>query len=242
MIKNNMMPLQRTIPKIACNHKQKNRLVTDSHEVLCSDCGVVLEMDNQQEHTVESTLNLFQQVENGGRATKIEAAKHIHEQKFLSSTFSNACSKLGLPSYAFHDAWRTFSRLERNTDINANAAIALFSLFTSCRRYSIPKTQNEIRNAIAFAFSVKRVPTLLKSCLFVHSLVLTMTSKEQARIAFQPVPNSFEYYLNIHINRIQRNVDRETLRDNARRIARSLTGNNEYRARIAVQLIKGELC
>ncbi len=217
-------------------------MITESHEVLCSDCGVVLEIDNSQEHAVESALNLFQQVENGGRTTKIEATKRIHEQRFLSSTFSNACSKLGLPNYASHDAWRTFSKLEKKTDINASAAIALFSLFTSCRRYSIPKTQNEIREAIAFAFSVKRVPTLLKACLFVHSLVITMTSKEQTRIVTNCTPDSFEYYLNININRIQKHIDRETLRDNARRVAGSLTGNNEYRARIAVQMIMGKIC
>ncbi len=237
-----MMLFQKSIPKIACLHRLKNRIVTEAHEVLCIDCGVILAIDNLQEYTIESALNLFQQVENGGRATKIEATKRIHEQRFLSSAFSNACSKLGLPNYASHDAWRTFSKIEKKTDINANAAIALFSLFTSCRRYSIPKTQHEIREAIAFAFSVKRVPTLLKACLFVHSLVITMTSEERTEIGSNRTPDSFEYYLNIHINRIQKCVDRETLKDHARRIARSLAGNNEYRARMAVQMIRGELC
>ncbi|MGI0004406.1 MAG: hypothetical protein ACREAX_03815 [Candidatus Nitrosotenuis sp.] len=236
-----MMSLQRSIPRIACSHRPQVRVVTESHEILCSNCGVVLEIDNLQEHTIESTLNLFQQIEKGCRTVKIEAARRIHEQKFLSSTFSNACSKLNLPNHVSHDAWRTFSKLEKKIDINANAAIALFSLFTSCRRYSIPKTQNEIGEAIAFAFSVKRVPSLLKACSFVHSLVITMTAKEQTRIASDCMSDSFEYYLNIHINKIQKQLDRETLRDNARRIAGSLTGNNEHRARIAVQMIRGAL-
>lgn len=233
--------MQKPIPKIACLHRPKVRMITESHEILCSDCGVVLEIDNHQEHAVESTLNLFQQIEKGGRSVKIEAARRVHEQKFLSSTFSNACSKLDLPNHASHQAWRIFSKLEKTTDINANAAIALFSLFTSCRRYSIPKTQDEIREAIGFTFSVKRVPSLLKACSFVHSVTVTMTAEEQTKIASDCASDSFEYYLNIYTNRIKKQIDRETLRDNARRIAGSLTGNNEYRARIAVQMIKGGL-
>jgi transcription initiation factor TFIIIB Brf1 subunit/transcription initiation factor TFIIB len=202
---------------------------------------VVLGIDNIQECTVESTLNLFQQVEAGGRAVKLDTSSRIHGQKFLSSSFSNACNKLGLPDYASHDAWRTFSKLEKNTDINANAAIALFSLFTSCRRYSIPKTQDEIIQAVAFAFSVKRVPTLLRACSLVHTIMLTMASKDQAKVIPDCAADSLEYYLNIHVNSVQKQIDRETLKNNARRIAGALTGNNEYRARIAVQMIRGVL-
>lgn len=202
---------------------------------------MILGIDNLQECTVESTLNLFQQIEKGGRAVRLEASSRIHGQKFLSSSFSNACNKLGLPDYASHDAWRTFSKLGKNTDINANAAIALFSLFTSCRRYSIPKAQDEIRQAVAFAFSVKRVPTLLRACSLVHSIMLSMASEEQVRIVSDCAANSLEYYLNIYVNGVQKQLDRETLKANARRIAGTLTGNNEYRARIAVRMIMGVL-
>jgi transcription initiation factor TFIIIB Brf1 subunit/transcription initiation factor TFIIB len=216
-------------------------MITESHEVLCSNCGVVLDMDNLQEHSIESTLNLFQQIEKGCKTARIEATKRIHGQKFLSSTFSNACSKLGLPNHASLDAWKIFSKLEKKSDINANASIALFSLFTSCKRYSVPKTPDEIKEAIMFAFSLKRVPSLLKACSLVHSLLMTMTAEEQKRVISGCKTDSFEYYLNIHINKIQKPIDRETLKDKARRIAKAFQGNNEYKARIAVQMAKGVL-
>jgi transcription initiation factor TFIIIB Brf1 subunit/transcription initiation factor TFIIB len=229
------------MPKIACIHKPEAQMTTESHEILCSCCGVVLDIDNFQESNTESSLNLFQQVEKGSRTARIEATKRIHEQKFLSSTFSNACSKLGLPNYASLDAWKMFSRLEKRSDINANAAIALFSLFTSCRRYSIPRTQSEIKEAVAFAFCVRRTPTVLKACSFVHSLLLSISSKEQSRIVSDSQSDSFEYYLNIHINKIQKPIDRETLKHKARRLARLLAGNNEHKARMSVQMLKGFL-
>lgn len=198
-------------------------------------------MDNLQEHNIESTLNLFQQIEKGCKTARIEATKRIHEQKFLSSTFSNACSKLGLPNHASLDAWKIFSKLEKKSDISANASIALFSLFTSCKRYSVPKTPDEIKEAIMFTFSLKRVPSLLKACSLVHSLLMTMTAEEQKRVISDCKTDSFEYYLNIHINKIQKPIDRETLKDKARRIAKAFQGNNEYKARIAVQMAKGVL-
>jgi transcription initiation factor TFIIIB Brf1 subunit/transcription initiation factor TFIIB len=216
-------------------------MITESHEVLCSNCGVVLDIDNLQEHTIESTLNLFQQIEKGSKTARIEATKRIHEQKFLSSTFSNACSKLGLPNHASLDAWKIFSKLEKKSDANANASIALFSLFTSCTRYSIPKTPDEIKEAIMFAFSLKRVPSLLKAYSLVHSLLMTMTAEEQKRVISGCKTDSFEYYLNIYINKIQKPIDRETLKDKARRIAKAFHGNSEYKARIAVQIAKGVL-
>ncbi|HWP78818.1 MAG TPA: hypothetical protein VNL34_04120 [Candidatus Nitrosotenuis sp.] len=231
--------LQKQIPRITCLHK--NHTVTDSDEILCSRCGVVLDVCSVQEGGTESTLNLFQQIQVGGKTAKIEASRRVHEQKFYSSSFSNACSKLGLPVYAALDAWTMFSRLEKRSDINANAAIAVFSLFTCCKRYAIPRTESDVKEAVMFAFSLKRTPTVLKASSFVHTLLIAMTENEKNKIISTIKIDSFEYYLNIYLSRIQNPVDRETLKDKARRIAKLFSGNDEYKARMAVRMIKGVL-
>jgi hypothetical protein len=177
----------------------------------------------------------------GGKAAKIEATRRIHEKRFRSSAFSNACVKLRLPIYAALDAWKIFSRLEKISDINANTAIAIFSLFTSCKRFAIPKTECEIREAVMFAFSLRRTPSVLKSFSFVHSLLVSITEDEKNKIVSSERRNSFEYYLNVCLNSIQNPVDRETLKDKARRLAKTFSGNDEYKARMAVKMLKGGL-
>ncbi|MEW6043495.1 MAG: hypothetical protein AB1608_04475 [Thermoproteota archaeon] len=196
---------------------------------------------NSQDHIVESALNLFQQIEVGGKTAKIEAARRVHEKRFHSSAFSNACVKLRLPIYAALDAWRLFVRLEKISDVNANTAIAIFSLFTSCKRFAIPKTEYEIREAVMFAFSLRRSPSVLKSFSFVHSLLVSITEDEKNKIIPSVRQNSFEYYLNVYLNNIQKPVDREALKDKARRLAKMFSGNDEYKARLAVRMLKGGL-
>ncbi|MEO9310377.1 MAG: hypothetical protein ABI337_08830 [Nitrososphaera sp.] len=232
-----MASLQKQIPRIFCQHKNS---IVDSHEVLCGNCGVVLDSYNVQEYSVESTLNLFQQIEMGGKTAEIEAAKRIHKERFRSSAFSNACVKLRLPTYAALDAWKTFSKLEK-ISVNANTALAIFSLFTSCKRFAIPRTENQIREAVMFAFSIKRTPSILKSLSFVHSLLISITECEKNKIVTNQRQDSFEYYLNVYLNDIQKPVDKETLKDNARRLAKTFSGNDEYRARMAVRMLRGGL-
>ncbi|MFN3655037.1 MAG: hypothetical protein ACK4TO_06890 [Candidatus Nitrosotenuis sp.] len=232
-----MSSLQKQIPRIYCLHK--NSLVVDSHEVLCASCGMVLDSYDVQDYNIESTLNLFQQIETGGKTAKIEATRRVHEKKFRSSAFSNACVKLRLPAYAALDAWKIFSKLEKISDVNANTAIAIFSLFTSCKRFAIPRTEDQIREAVMFAFSIRRTPSVLKSFSFVHSLLVSITECEKSKIITRH--DSFEYYLNVHLNDIQKPVDRETLKDKARRLAKMFSGNDEYRARMAVRMLRGGL-
>lgn len=234
-----MPSLQKQIPRICCLHK--NSAIVDSHEVLCRNCGVVLDSYDAQDHHVESTLNLFHQIETGGKTARIEAARRVHEKKFRSSAFSNACMKLRFPTYAALDAWKIFSKLVRISDANANAAIAIFSLFTSCKRFAIPRTESQIREAVMFAFSMKRAPSVLKSLSFVHSLLVSITEYEKNKIISSQRQDSFEYYLNVQLNYIHKPVDRETLKDKARQLAKTFSGNDEHRARMAVKMLRGGL-
>lgn len=216
-------------------------MVVDSHEVLCASCGMVLDSYDAQDYNIESTLNLFQQIEVGGKTAKIEATRRIHEKKFRSSAFSNACVKLRLPTYTALDAWKIFSKLEKISDVNANTAIVIFSLFTSCKRFAIPRTEDQIREAVMLAFSIRRVPSVLKSFSFVHSLLVSITECEKSKIITSQRQNSFEYYLNVYLNDIQKPVDRETFKDKARRLAKTFSGNDEYKARMAVRMLRGGL-
>lgn len=230
------MSLQK-IPKIFCLHK--NAIISDS-EILCSQCGVVLGTENFEECNSESILNLFQQVENGTKIAKIDASKRIHEKKYPSSAFSNACSKLSLPNYAAIDAWKVFCKLEKKS-MCPKSYIAIFSLFSCCKKYSIPRSQQEIRNAVMMTFCLKKVPTVLKSYTTVHQILLGLQEDEKNKVSVEHATESFEYYLNLYCSKIKKPLDIKLVKDKARRISNSISGNCEYRARMAVKMVVGSI-
>ncbi len=184
----------RKTPRITCNHRSEDQIVTESNEIVCKVCGVVLGIDDVQEASTDSTANLFQEIQPGCRPVKIEATTRIHEQKLASSSFSNACSKLKLPRHVSLDAWNMYSKLDKNTSFST-AEKASFALFVACRRHSIPKSDTEIQKSIKFAFSLNRMPTMFK----VFSLV-KITAKEKLKIKCDG-DNYLNYYLNIYSNK-----------------------------------------
>lgn len=185
------------IPRIACKHRSEDQIVTESGEIVCKSCGVVLGIDDAPETSADSTVNLFQEIQPGCKPVKIEASTRIHEQKLALSSFSNACSKLKLPRYVSLDAWNMYSKLDKNTSFST-AEKASFVLFVACRRYSIPKSDIEIQKSIKFAFSLNRMPTMFK----VFSLV-KITAKDKLKIKCDG-DNYLNYYLNIYSNKAPR--------------------------------------
>lgn len=182
------------IPRIACKHRLKDQIVTESDEIVCKSCGVVLGINDVPEISADSTVNLFQEIQPGCKPVKIEATTRIHEQKLALSSFSNACSKLKLPRHVSLDAWNMYSKLDKNTSFST-AEKASFALFVACRRHSIPKSDIEIQKSIKFAFSLSRMPTMFK----VFSLV-KITAKEKLKIKCDG-DNYLNYYLNIYSNK-----------------------------------------
>lgn len=183
------------IPRITCKHRSEDQIVTESNEIVCKLCGVVLGIDDIPETGTDSTVNLFQEIQPGCKPVKIEATTRIHEQKPALSSFSNACSKLKLPRHVSIDAWNMYSKLDRNTSFST-AEKASFALFVACRRHSIPKSDIEIQKSIKFAFSLNRMPTMFK----VFSLV-KITAKEKLKIKCDE-DNYLNYYLNIYSNKV----------------------------------------
>jgi transcription initiation factor TFIIIB Brf1 subunit/transcription initiation factor TFIIB len=183
------------IPRITCKHRSEDQIVTESDEIVCKSCGVVLGIDDVPETSADSTVNLFQEIQPGCKPVKIEATTRIHEQKLALSSFSNACSKLKLPRHVSIDAWNMYSKLDKNTSFST-AEKASFALFVACRRHSIPKSDIEIQKSIKFAFSLNRMPTMFK----VFSLV-KITAKEKLKIKCDG-DNYLNYYLNIYSNKV----------------------------------------
>lgn len=96
---------------IICEHPTKKQIITDNYEICCRVCGAIIDKDNTVETKTESIINLFQEVQPGGRPVKLEATSRIHEPKFTSSAFSNACDKLNLPKHVSLDAYRIFIKI-----------------------------------------------------------------------------------------------------------------------------------
>lgn len=193
------------IPRIACAHRPKDQIITEISEIVCKSCGIVLGISDVPETSTESVVNLFQEIQPGCKPVKIEATSRIHEQKLALSSFSNACSKLKLPRHVSLDAWNMYSKLDKNTDF-PTAEKASFALFVACRRHSIPKSDTEIQRSIKIAFSLNRMPTMLK----VFSLVKNI-AKEELKIKCDG-DNYLNYYLNIYSNKAPQQK-RDEIRD-----------------------------
>lgn len=238
------------VKNVGCQHKAECRIMTTTHEIVCKACGAVLEMDNSQEVSTESTINLFQEITAGCKPVKLESCMRIHEPKLSSSSFSNTCDKLNLPRYVSIDAWNIFVKLTKNqrtkneTVLNtknslksqnlirlSNGVIAMFSIFVSCRRFGISKSESQIKNAIKLSFSLKHLPTMLK----VFSLVKPLATE----LGIKSDENHLDYYLNMYLKKFKKR-DMYLLNGVKRQIkviADVLPGTDESKARNAVKVV-----
>lgn len=226
-----------TVPAIACLHAKEHHVVTENFEIVCKRCGVVLGMDNSQETATESTLNLYHEIEPGTKPVKAEFTKRTHEpKKSDASYFSNTCHKLDLPRHCYLEAWNTYQKLRRNTSCS-KAQIASFALFCACKRYSIPRSEDEIGDAIRMGFKVKRVPTMLAAFSKVKLLA------EGLGIPYSGEKKTEYYYLNLYLAKEQKRlgdmVNFDLIRKRAMSMFEAMNGNNEARARRAVQIALG---
>jgi len=233
-----------------CVHKSEYCIITTTHEIVCKACGAVLGMDNSQEMSTESTINLFQEIAAGCKPVKLESCMRIHEPKLSSSSFSNACNKLNLSRCVSLDAWGIFAKLTKNSHIQkeamlkvqnpktiqnpirlSNGVIATFSIFVSCRRFAVSKSELQIRNAVKLSFSLKHLPTMLKIFSLVKPLATELGIKFDER--------HLDYYLNIYFKKFTKR-DMYLLngvKRQAKMIADTLSGTDESKARNAVKVV-----
>jgi|GEM_PF-3092666 len=260
-----------TILKNQCKHKIEDQITTDDHEICCRKCGMIIDTDNTIEVRVESTANLFQEVQPGCKPVKLEFSR-IHEPKFASSAFSNACDKLNLPKHVSLDAYRIFIKIfktnkfqkqmlqqklkylqqelenksvnnhrlilkkmcetKKEVQILTNCEIAIYSLFVAIRRFGILSSPNEISNAVKFSFSVKHAPHIFK----VFSDVKPIANKLGINYDNE---DHLEYWINIHLRKSQNELNFLTneIKNQVRRISKTIHGTDEVKARLAVKIV-----
>ncbi len=217
---------------------------------------MVLGVDNSQEISTASVLNLFHEVMPGTKPVQTEFARRAHQHKSDASYFSNACDKLRLPRHCYLEAWNTYSKLRQGTSYS-KAKIASFALFTACKRYSIPRSEKEIQDAIIMTFRAKRIPTMLKvfSQIKIEAQNLGIicnnnnNNDDDGDNNFTPTQTnhvanrSQEYYLNLYLakeqQRLGSEIDFGLVRRKARSIFGAMKGNDDTKARKAVQIVLG---
>lgn len=191
-------------------------------------------MDNTEETDTRSTINLFQEIQPGGKPVRLDSAVRIHDPKFTSSVFSNACDKLNLPRHVSLDSWVIFIKLVKSPQFRKTTltygAVAMFAIFVSCRRFGISKSYSQIQRAIKLAFSIKHLPTMLKAFSILKPLALVLGIKID--------DTHLEYYINVYLRKYNKcrflPVD---IRQKIRNLAFLLPGTDEAKARHAVKIV-----
>ncbi len=141
------------IQRKSCVHESKDLITSTNHEICCRKCGTVLDIDNEQEYEATHTANLFQEVQPGSKPVKIESTKRVHEQKYTSSAFSNACDKLRLPRHVAIDAYRTFIKIHK---IKMKRKKTINRKLTETNKYKInnlSKKSTQNSNSIEYAIT-----------------------------------------------------------------------------------------
>jgi hypothetical protein len=118
----------------------------------------------------------------------------------------------------------------------SNGDIAMFSLFISCRKFGISKSDSQIRKIVELTFSVKHLPTMLK----IFSLI-----KPQAMILGIKVDEDhLDYYLNLYLKRYIKKdmILSNKIKRHLRTVAHVLPGTDEAKARNAVKIVLAGIC
>lgn len=237
--------INKVVRNTKCTHNFKDNVTLD-HEIICKSCGAVLGIEDTQGESSCVGINLFQEVQPGCKPVKLELHMRNYEQKYLSSLFSNACDKLNLPRHVSLTAWNAFIKILKNRrsknlyDLNGDclnnaflsrASIALFALFTSCRQFHISKSENEIRDAVSLAFSVKCIPTLLR--------IFSIIKPTASNLGINLDEDHLDYYLNIYLKKYNyyNTILPNNIKQQARIIALSITGSDESKARYSVKIV-----
>ncbi len=213
-----------------CSHSIQH---TVGDEVVCAKCGTVIGYDTEQDTALGSQLKLYHMVEPGSKTPKRTGI--VHDRKAESSYFSNACDKLALPKFASLEAWQNYLKITKNVNCS-RAEAACFALFVVCRRYSIPRKDEDIRDAVRMGLCVKRAPTILRS-------FSRLKNKAEELGIDCDGHKSADYYLNLYLAKAQQHLPNQSsfnkVKEKARKLFHSIDGNEESRARKAVELALG---
>ena len=104
------------------------------------------------------------------------------------SRFSNACEKMGFGQAQAQTAWTLFQRVAKTTSPRKAADAAAWSIYQTCKMYSIPASSDEILDVVKSNFGRKTMPNMLRilySCMASsdESLAATVADRGQGGIA-----------------------------------------------------------
>lgn len=200
-----------------CVHKT---IITEEGEVVCTICGCVLGYECSEITESNSSATLFHLVELGCKRTTLDKYKRV----YTSMQFSIICDKLELPSYALLEAWSIYNNLKKYSSKSKAAFIAVYNI---CRKYAIPRTEEEIRSAVLLAYKIKRLPSTLK---IMNELVDKIEVERE---------ESDNYYIYLALKRYGIEHNRDLLLKISR-IYELLKGSKKTRAERAVKIVVGD--
>lgn len=135
-------------------------------EVVCSKCGAVLGYSDydviQYKRSIEP--NLYNTFHVGSEAYSIDGtsrAIRYHNRNTYLSHFSNLCERLSLPRHIALECWMYYSKLLKSVKMGS-AELAMLVVYTLCKRYSLQRDQEEIKDTVALVYSRRCLPTIQK--------------------------------------------------------------------------------
>lgn len=133
-------------------------------EVVCSRCGAVLgySSDNPIQCNRSVEPNLYSTFHVGSVSHPMDASRSLHYNRNTNlSLFSNLCERLLLPRHVALECWMYYSKLLKGIKMGS-AELAMLVVHTVCKRYSLQRSQEEIRDAVALVYARRCLPTLQK--------------------------------------------------------------------------------
>jgi hypothetical protein len=157
----------------------------------------------------------------------------------LSSNFTNHNfhSAQKIPACNIPGVSNELYKITRTKKLSSGS-IAMFSLFISCRKFGISKSESQLSSAVKLAFSLKRLPGLLKIFSDIKPIAIELNINSDG--------DHLEYYLNYnlkkqYLSKFKRirmtDIMYSGLKEKARKIAHALPGTTESRARNAVKFV-----
>ena len=154
-----------------CGHKI-NRIITVDGEVICGICGVVYGMKEQEATPLIPRINLYLEMEMGGKPNpKLPAERYIHEKSDLG-VISNIAQKLHIPNHTSRDIWTWYRRFRGEKQISLTRSKTMVLVFYMvCRSHGIPINEKELMDAIRAHLGVRYVHPYLKCVMEASSFL-----------------------------------------------------------------------
>ncbi|GBC72777.1 hypothetical protein HRbin04_00170 [archaeon HR04] len=154
----------------SCPLCKGNLLHAADGEIICSRCGAVLGYSSNNDDSIiryrRIEPKLYNAVHVGTEAYLSRSTRFYSSSKDeqLLSLFSNLCERLSLPWHITFECWSYYSKLLKCVKMGS-AELAMLVVYTVCNRYSLRKSQEEIRDAVELVYARRYLPTIQRILL-----------------------------------------------------------------------------